>query len=483
MIYEQDFESIRDARSEVDDIKLDIQIHEIDKQIDGINEQIENLENYYDGLIESTERMYDSQIEALKGIKDQWESIAEMADYQKAIDTLESFGISVQDIFSGNADVLNKFKERYLDVANAINNYEITGATDGLAEGFDNAASSASNLSNTINGAGGISSNSGSTGNSENESSGSSSSTSLKSAIADQTEDAEEKLNLQKELFNGEEGLKGAVQEVIDTIGVGGQESEGATGEETENANTLSGAIQSQYDLASEVIPQEVTLFDEMKTSIANCVTELQNMITALETIANTNSIGVGSISGATTAVVGKAFASGNSGLPHAEKNALRSEYGQPELTVYPDGTTELTTKPVMSDLPKDTVIFNEEQTRKIMNNKGTILGNAYANGTVLRPLQEGDSGYALMKSAEIYQDMLRTQIVPPLNAIDNNMDMVARNISNVNNKTQSYSVGDIHIHCSGITSKDVAQQVVTELDKTFFGMSNLANQRASITR
>lgn len=71
-------------------------------------------------------------------------------------------------------------------------------------------------------------------------------------------------------------------------------------------------------------------------------------------------------------------------GLPHNEKNALRSEYGQTELTVYPDGRTELTTEPVMSDLPKGTVIFNEEQTKRIMDNKGEELGNAYDEGTVI---------------------------------------------------------------------------------------------------
>lgn len=92
---------------------------------------------------------------------------------------------------------------------------------------------------------------------------------------------------------------------------------------------------------------------------------------------------------------VGSAFSSGTldeyknlpvtgyNGLPHNEKNALRSEYGQPELTVYPDGKTELTTKPVMSDLPKGTVIFNEEQTEKIMNGRKKASGNAFASGTV----------------------------------------------------------------------------------------------------
>lgn len=82
---------------------------------------------------------------------------------------------------------------------------------------------------------------------------------------------------------------------------------------------------------------------------------------------------------------VGHAFASGYKGLPTNEKGALRSEYGQKELTVYPNGTYELTEKPTMGDLPKGTVIFNEEQTERILKGKahadGTV-GNAFQSGT-----------------------------------------------------------------------------------------------------
>ena len=35
-----------------------------------------------------------------------------------------------------------------------------------------------------------------------------------------------------------------------------------------------------------------------------------------------------------------------------------------------------------MGALPKGTVIFNEEQTEQIMQNKGEVVGNAYAKGT-----------------------------------------------------------------------------------------------------
>lgn len=82
---------------------------------------------------------------------------------------------------------------------------------------------------------------------------------------------------------------------------------------------------------------------------------------------------------------VGRAFASGYNGLPSNEKGALRSEYGQKELTVYPNGTYEVTDKPVISNLPKGTVIFNEEQTERILRGKahadGTV-GNAFGNGS-----------------------------------------------------------------------------------------------------
>ena len=276
--------------------------------------------------------------------------------------------------------------------------------------------------------------------------------------------------------------LKSAVEAVCNAIGIG---------EETEGL-TLISALQAQYDKAVTTVPETKSLFDELLASIMSCVDALNGMVGALAGISGLTLPTVGAVTPLASGTVGKSFANGYNGLPHNENNALRSEYGQPELTVYPDGTTELTTTPIMSYLPKDTIVFNEEQTKRIMNNKGTILGNAYASGTLsdktslpsyLRPLQEGDSGYALMKSFEIYQDMLKTQIIPPINAIDNNMDMVARNISNVNNRMQSYSIGDVHIHCSGITSQDVARQVVTELDKTFFGMSNYANQKANITR
>ncbi|GFH91539.1 hypothetical protein IMSAGC002_02796 [Lachnospiraceae bacterium] len=151
-------------------------------------------------------------------------------------------------------------------------------------------------------------------------------------------------------------------------------------------------------------------------------------------------------------------------GLPHDEKNALRSEYGQPELTVYPDGTAELTTEPVISNLPKGTIIFNEEQTRRIMSNKGEML-ETYADGTVRRmdgsmvkpdgemiyPITPDDRLYWMQKKFEGYFRENKGAFIKPANAmlktagpVDKAVEMV--NHSNTMNRTE-IAIGDIHLH------------------------------------
>ena len=129
-------------------------------------------------------------------------------------------------------------------------------------------------------------------------------------------------------------------------------------------------------------------------------------------------------------------------------------------------------------------------------NGGGTVVGNAYANGTddgvitlkdgtVLRPLREGDDGYDLIKKAELYFEKFGNQIMPPVNEMNKNMEMMAKNISYVNNNSNVNSSPTINmtVNCPGITSEEVANQVSVELEKAVFGLSNKALQRANITR
>lgn len=188
----------------------------------------------------------------------------------------------------------------------------------------------------------------------------------------------------------------------------------------------------------------------------------------------------------------GNAFAGGTGsykGLADREKNALVSEYGQPEMTVLPNGKTILTDKPTLMDLPKDTVIFNEEQTKKIMDDKVDASGNAYASGTagnhsVMNKSVITDDIYPEMdlmeRMAKCAEAMGRTMedMLNPLNSIaldirkETGMGRFWESVSNVSNITTNNNnvqqpvtvqIGDIHL--AGVQNVDgLAQGIKTRL-------------------
>lgn len=285
----------------------------------------------------------------------------------------------------------------------------------------------------------------------------------------------------------GGSGLTGAIKEIgtttTETLGSGG-ESEGEDGSESESggegvigkfaefktavddvikiigteddeeAETLIGALHTHHVKATETVPEVIGLFNELHAAISACVAKLGELAAGIASLGE----GGGDVPKKffASGTVGNAFAKGYNGLPHNEKNALRSEYGQPELTVYPDGTTELTTQPVMSDLPKDTVIFNEEQTRRIMNGKGTILGNAYANGTITLPNGTVLNPVTTIQGIDIksIQDKFLGKldnIIVPVNSIDKNIESMVRMGNNIHTNHASQdiniSIGDIQLH------------------------------------
>ena len=135
-------------------------------------------------------------------------------------------------------------------------------------------------------------------------------------------------------------------------------------------------------------------------------------------------------------------------------------------------------------DLQRGDIVFNHVQTKSLLKN-GYVAGRgkAYANGAILQPANLGYDVDALVQSLKNNMDY----IINPLSSIDKNVDTIMRttnNISNVNNnRTNSFSVGDITVHCTGITSDAVAKEVGSALKKELFGMTNYANQRTSVTR
>lgn len=319
--------------------------------------------------------------------------------------------------------------------------------------------------------------------------------------------------------------LKTAVDDVTTAIGSGNTEGGESSGEgESDN---LIGSIVNLGETSTETLGEQdgdgiIGKFNEFKGVIEEAANQVKSISEGLDEIdgkevecsitvnvkmngsvpafASGTVLGNMQIESATyNAKYGKAFASGTIGLPKAEKNALRSEYGQPELTVYPNGTTELTTSPVMSDLPKGTVIYNEEETKKIMDNKSNPVGNAHADGTddsiwttladgtKVRPLQPGDKMYDLQQKFEAYFKSIDGNVekLVPNSLYEQNRewnklaDQISYANSVVNNRNVQpvINVGDVNVTCPGVTSQEVMREVGDVLGKQIGHLAQRAVQ------
>lgn len=132
MVYEHDNDAVRDAKEDVRQKLLDNEIAEIDNQIDGLNKQLEETEKYYDELIKQTEKFYDEQIEALQDVLDMWEELESQLELAEALDALSEFGITMDDVLSGNVDTFNMIRDGIVGVSAALN-----GNKEAFAEAFN----------------------------------------------------------------------------------------------------------------------------------------------------------------------------------------------------------------------------------------------------------------------------------------------------------------------------------------------------------
>ncbi len=285
--------------------------------------------------------------------------------------------------------------------------------------------------------------------------------------------------------------LKTAVDDVTTAIGSG--DAEGGESSSEGESDNLIGSIINLGDTTQEEMGESdgdgiLGKFNEFKGVIEEAANQVKSISEGLDEIdgkevecsitvnvkmngsipafASGTVLGNMQIESATyNAKYGKAFASGTIGLKHDEKNALRSEYGQPELTVYPNGTTELTTSPVMSDLPKGTVIYNEEETKKIMDNKSNPVGNAHADGTddsiwttladgsKVRPLQPGDKMWDLYHAFDAY-----------LKSIDGNLEKLVPNSLYEQNREWNKLADQISYANSVVNNRNVQQPVTIQI-------------------
>lgn len=496
----------------------------LEDQRDAIEEYydklLEQTEKSYDQLIKQTEAYWDSVISGLEDYKSRYEELADMESDAKAMADLEalcdSLGITVDevlsmsdeafqsfrngytgvlaDIYSGNNQMLDSFSqlsgidmsslnghlaetEEYINRMKELDLTDMGTAIESIGEVFGTVADSVGEATNAIAGGGGGSEGGSGEGGSTGGASGGEggSSDSLVGAI----ETTKEASDTTFGTGDDEQGLIGQTKKVqeniVDTTAAIG------SGEEGEEGGNLISSIETLGETTAEQIGESggegVTgKFERFAEPIAEANSDLSGMKSTLEELDGKKYTveleikGGGGLFGFGNTVAqfyedgteGHAFATGTQGLKHDEELAVRSEYYQPELTVFPDGTAELTDSPTAGFLPKDTVIFNEDQTKKILKNKGTVVGNAYASGTVsesnslpnnFRPIQAEDRMYELIKKFESYQDKISMQVISPLTNIDRNIDNIKNTINNIStiskssNPVTNVNIGDIHLH------------------------------------
>lgn len=472
MIYTNDSEAIRDAKRDVDDAKLEIQKQSIQDQINALDKEIDR----YNDLINQINKAADAQIDALEKIKNKWQEVIDAQKYAENISLLTGeFGANaIEKILSGNDDdLLAQWKNSYITTLAEIDKESqgyignmtqqmaslygidlspLQSQFQGVKESVD-VVTNALGEAATVVGAG-TSRNNDTTKKSAQRDVGNNKGTSLESAIQNETQ-------------------------------------------------TAMGAFDQHTDkITNEVIPAIQAATAEMNTFNESADVDIEKTITIhYETTGN-----LGGVSGHAHAegTVGNAFANGTGaykGLPKAEKNALVSEYGQTEMTVLPNGKTIITDTPTIMDLPKDTVIYNEEQTKKIMDNKVDTSGNAHADGTgadgwitladgrQIRPLQPGDRTYDMMQKVNAYLESIDYNIekLTPNSFYERNREMnelakqinYVSSITNNRNVQPSINIGDINVTCPGVTSQEVMHEVGDALNKQIGHLSQRALQEA----
>lgn len=552
LVYRPDSKALKDARENVEEQQyqkrlsiLENELELLEKSRDALNEQREAIENHYQELIDETNKYYDEAIKRIEEYKEHWESLAEAEENALLESRLASLGISIEDILNLDEGIFDSFKDLYLGLLNDIYNkndlmqQSLSGAWGDLPSYMD-ATSDAMERLNRID----LSSFERAL---QTLNTGIQSLTDLNPDLwpssLDETADGYGDIGIEAQNAGdaatsasqgaGEaakqagEDAKIAVGEVINSISGGDPKLSDNTSEFSKGDSFNSGkgnltsalesakeisnlaigseqGVKGDFDTANESIMTATTFIDgffsKLKEYTSDVYTiKIQTQMTGytLPNLSNgsTKPFDLNGwndlLSGKTKyfGTVGTAFYDGYPGLNSPEYSALRSEYGQPELTVYPNGTYELTTTPTLSDLPKDTVIFNEEQTKRILKNSVTknLKGKAFANGTPYLPLQD-----VMPDKAAIF-DKFEANITENLSKMKNDISEMTSNVREItrtitnnqinNNSGSTVNVGDINVTCPGVTEAEVARNlgaaIRSELNGVVSGMALRANQLA----
>ena len=498
MQYVQDYEEVRKAKENVESTLFDMKIGKLDDEIDDLNKQLDEIDKKYDKLIEDTERFYDEQIESIQEMIDMWEELQHQAELIEVYEALNALGISAEDILSGNLDVFSQVREGYigtlaglssdteavasafqtttdnvLALKEALLGYDAeTSAFSQMKDDLEGVASAAGNASSAIGGGGGVASDTSTTsassgGNAGGDTTGGTSGqtsggNSLISSI-DEVTAKEADLQKIKEAFDGENGIKGAIENTALAIG------------DEDDDQSLIGKFNVLNQKSEEHIQPVVDKFGALLLMINDCIErtgKLAEKFAALKDSSN----GVGGSDN----FRGTAYANGNWSAKSKNTNgiALTGELGTELVvdsktgrwhTVGDNGAEFAKIKP-------NDIVFNHKQTESLLKNgKINSRGKAFASGTNNKFTALSSEELSKYNKLDFTKDLTEKldfgnqklmNIDKMVSTISSNKTINNNPVINVNNPTFT---------CTGVTGDEVMHQI----EQSFVGLFTNAYQQS----
>lgn len=234
----------------------------------------------------------------------------------------------------------------------------------------------------------------------------------------------------------------------------------------SDDSLSLSGALQNTYDIASEVLPEEADMLNAITLAANNAAAAIHELKTAI------SSLSALPLDPDSLAVSGNAYATGTR---HAKKGLAMIGEERPEIIITNDQKAYLAKQPTLLHMEGGETVYNGEETAKMLKARGLkpVTPDKF-------PLLKAFGSY---RPSEIRQRFAPQMISPAGTAAASAIQNAGHAVNNSVNNGTSYTTGDVHIHCPGITKDEVAKQIGTELTNVFSGMSLNAYQRANITR
>jgi hypothetical protein len=153
----------------------------------------------------------------------------------------------------------------------------------------------------------------------------------------------------------------------------------------------------------------------------------------------------------------------------------------EPEAVVTNDGNVFVAEKPTLFNMQGGETVYNGSETKELVNEGANLLDSANISD-LLEPLPDDYPTAQLIR--KIQQSGVDISSIAPTNLVGDRFKSLANgvmgNVNTTNNNDFGYTInGGINVTCTGVTSQEVAKQIGTELEKTFFGMSTRAYQRS----